>query len=52
MMHGFLRQLLSEMILEQALNCTFGGETSSSEIARFRIIQVIRQANKQTENSQ
>ena len=51
MTQKLLKELLREMALKQAPNCTFGGEMFQSEIARFKIIQTIKRANKQAENS-
>lgn len=52
MTRKLLKELLQEMVLKQAPNCTFGGEVPQGEIAHFRIVQTIKQANKQAENSQ
>ena len=46
-----LKEPLQEMVLKQAPKCIFGSETSQGEIAQFRIIQTIKRANKQAENS-
>ena len=51
MTRKFLKELLQEMVSKQASHCTFGGKMSQGEIARFRIIQTVKQANKQAENS-
>ena len=51
MTRSLLKELLQEMVLQQAPNCIFGSEMSQSEIARFRIIQTVKHANKQAENS-
>ena len=45
-------KLLREMVLKQAPNCTFGGEVSQGEIAKFRVTKAIKQANKPGEDSQ
>ena len=49
MTRACLKELLREMVLKQAPNCTFGGEMSQGDTARFRIIRTIKQARKNSQ---